>query len=136
MHVLRKALGDDALQTEGHEVRLNTGIVASDVDKFRDARARGDLAAAIDVYGGPFMDGFFLDGAPHFEQWQQSARLELGAELEDVLQHCAEVAESEGDWRAGVACWRRLSADTPERAEFALRLMRALDATGDRGGAI
>jgi len=136
VHVLRKALGDDALHTEGLEIRLNAAVVESDVDAFRAARANGDLAKAADVYGGPFMDGFFLDDAPQFGQWQEMERARIVAELEEVLHGLAERAEQAGDWREAVSCWRRLAAEAPQRAEVMLRLMRALDAAGDRADAI
>ena len=136
VHILRKALGDDALQTEGGEIRLNPVCVGSDVAKFREARARGDLRAAIEAYGGPFLDGFFLDDAPQFEQWQASERGKLRSELEEVLHEQAESAEQAGDWREAVSFWRRLVGIAGERASVTLRLMRALDATGDRAGAI
>ena len=83
VHVLRKALGDDALETAGGEIRLNAARVSSDVEEFRAARAEGNLRAAIDVYGGPFQDGFFLDAAPQFELWQEreGSRLTFAASL-------------------------------------------------------
>ena len=136
VHVLRKALGDDALQTEGGEIRLDGQRVTSDVAKFREARSCGDLSAAIEGYGGPFLDGFFLDDAPLFEQWQSGERAKLESELEEVLHARAAQAEGAGDWRTAVACWRRLAERGGERAAIVLRLMRALDGVGDRAAAI
>jgi TolB-like protein/DNA-binding SARP family transcriptional activator/Flp pilus assembly protein TadD len=136
VHVLRKALGDDALETVGGEIRLNSARVRSDVEVFRTARSAGDLRAAIEAYGGPFLDGFFLDDSQQFEQWQASERGALALELDEVLHARAEADEQAGDWREAVQCWRRLSAVAGDRASITLRLMRALDATGDRAGAI
>ena len=136
VHALRKALGETALDTDGGEIRLNTQVVTSDVQKFREARTRGDLAAAIEAYGGPFLDGFFLDGSNEFEQWQSSERAKLATEMEEALQQHAEDAERVGNWRQAVACWRRLADVAGDRAFVTLRLMRALDATGDRAAAI
>lgn len=136
VHAIRKALGDDALQTEGGEVRLSLAKVTSDVQAFRAARAAGDLQAAIDAWGGSFLDGFFLDGAPQFEQWQESERATLALELDEALHARADAAEQAGDWRSAVVCWRRLADLSGDRASITLRLMRALDALGDRAGAI
>src|SRR5688572_5724584 len=52
VHVIRKALGDDVLLTEGSDVRLDIARLCSDVAAFRQARNRGDLRQAIDAYGG------------------------------------------------------------------------------------
>ncbi|HYC52556.1 MAG TPA: tetratricopeptide repeat protein [Gemmatimonadaceae bacterium] len=136
VHAIRKALGDDVLHTDGGEIRLDPTQLTSDVAAFREARAARQLRAAIDAWGGPFLEGFFLDGAPQFDQWQTIERETLARELNEVLHDCAEVAERDQDWRAAVACWRRLAELSGDRPSITLRLMRALDAHGDRPAAI
>jgi serine/threonine-protein kinase len=136
VHVLRKALGENVLLSEGGDLRLDTNALSGDVQRFRQAIARGDLLTATELYRGPFLDGFFLDGAPEFETWQESERARLGAEFMTVLETLADRAEQGGDWPGAVRWWRLLAAQVPDRARVALRLMRALEANGDPGAAL
>jgi serine/threonine-protein kinase len=136
VHVLRKALGEQALRSAGGDLSLDPGIVPSDVARFRAAIAAGDFRAATELYGGPFLDGFFLDDSPEFDRWQEAERARLAGELEAALAARAEAAERAGDWREAVQCWRLMSEHAPEHAGVTLRLMRALAATGDRGAAL
>lgn len=66
-YVLREALAETALLSEGDFLRLNTDIVQVDVVEFETAVGRGDHAAAVALYRGPLLDGYFLSEAPEFE---------------------------------------------------------------------
>lgn len=136
VHVLRKALGEDVLHTEGDDLRLDTRALPSDVKRFREAVARGDATGAMSAYGGRFLDGFFLDGAPEFEHWQEAERGRLEGEFVTAVEELADRAEQEGDWARALTWWQSLSTRAPDRARVTVRLMRALEATGDRGGAL
>lgn len=136
VHVIRKELGEDTLHTEGGDIRLDPAELGCDVIRFREACGCGDLDDAIAAYGGAFLDGFFLEGAEEFEHWQEVERARLAAEYEAALEARAAGAESRGEWRAAADCWRRLVAAKPESSAPVLRLMRALEAAGDRTGAL
>ena len=136
VHVLRKALGDDVLRTEGDDLRLDTTLLPSDVVRFRLALAHGHLANAIERYSGRLLDGFFIDGAPEFEHWQEVERAKLESELMSALEQLAEREEKSGNWSGAVQHWSALSARAPDSVRVAVRLMLALEATGDRGGAL
>src|SRR5215212_5645797 len=41
-------------------LRLDSGVVSTDVADFSRRLAAGDLAGAVAAYRGPFLDGFFL----------------------------------------------------------------------------
>src|SRR5688572_31069411 len=64
LYELRKALGEDAVQSRGDDVALPAERVRTDVEAFDQALAEGDLARAVEAYTGPFLDGFFLSDAP------------------------------------------------------------------------
>ena len=55
-------------------LRLNPDRVWSDVREFETARQAGDLERAVELYGGPFLDGFFLTDAQEFERWVENER--------------------------------------------------------------
>ncbi len=135
-HIIRKALGDNVLRSEGANLRLDHAVLASDLGDFRASLARGDVATAVDIYGGPFLDGFFLDGAPEFERWQGTERLNLEAEYTSAVERLAEVAENGGRWKEAAKWWQMLWNRSPENEATTLRLMQALERSGDRGGAL
>ena len=136
VHILRKALGDDVLRSEGNDLRLDTSLLASDIVRFRQAIARGDLTSATAAYGGRFLDGFFLDGTADFELWQEAERGRLESEYMAAMEKLADIAEEAGDWAAALHQWQAVFARTPDRARVTVGLMRALEATGDRAGAL
>ena len=136
VHIIRKALGDNVLRSEGADLRLDRAILGSDLADFRASLARGDVAAAVDGYAGPFLDGFFLDGAPEFDRWQDAERSQLEAAFTSAVERLAEGAEKEGVWKEAVKWWQLLWNRSPENEATTLRLMQAFERSGDRGGAL
>ena len=53
----------------GVGLSLNPVALTSDVREFDLARASGNLERAVQLYAGPFLDGFHLRGLPEFERW-------------------------------------------------------------------
>src|SRR5439155_16524085 len=74
---LRRDLQQHELLLGTAELRLNPAVITSDVGAFEDALKRGDLAGAIELYTGPFLDGFYLRGADEFERWMAAERARL-----------------------------------------------------------
>lgn len=136
VYVIRRALGEGVLLSEGDDLVLDPERVRSDVEAFRAAVAREDLEAAAGLYAGPLMDGFHVSGAPEFERWLQVRRTALAAEHAGVLERLAGRAGREGRPAEAVRWRRRLAAADPLNARHALGLMEALAAAGDRAGAI
>jgi DNA-binding SARP family transcriptional activator len=63
LYAQRRQVGDDALFLGRKTLRLNPAVISSDVSACDQALAAGDLEAAVALYGGPFLDGFFLKDA-------------------------------------------------------------------------
>lgn len=135
VHVLRKTLGDGAIRSEGDDLRLDTTVVDCDLVRFRAAIASSDLQAAIASYHGPFLDGFFLDSS-EFESWQAAERAQLEHEYVSAIEQLAEQAERDGDIEAALQWWQTLATRSPDSVRFTMRLMRVLEATGDRAAAL
>ncbi|HYZ89747.1 MAG TPA: BTAD domain-containing putative transcriptional regulator, partial [Myxococcales bacterium] len=133
---LRKALGEDALRSSGDELLLNTDIIGADVLEFESALERSDHAAAAALYQGPLLEGFFLSEAPEFERWLDRERERLAAAYAKALETLAQTAERDRDLTSAVQWWKARAAHDPYDSRVALRLMQALDASGNRGGAI
>lgn len=136
VHVLRRTLGADALLSTGEELQLNPGVVSCDVTAFEDAVTAGELERAAALYGGPFLDGFFLSDAPEFERWVERERERVAAAFAGVLESLAEKAGAQKDWRRAAECWKRRVAHDPYDSRVVARLMLALEASGNRGAAI
>ncbi|MEW5931935.1 MAG: BTAD domain-containing putative transcriptional regulator, partial [Gemmatimonadota bacterium] len=133
---LRKELGERAFVSTGDELALDPAVVGSDVAEFEAALRAGDDAGAVELYRGPFLDGFYVDDAPAFEQWMHAERDRLALEYAAALERLAERAEAAGDADEAARWWRQAAAHDPCGSRAALRLMRALDAAGDRAAAI
>lgn len=136
VHVLRKALGEDTLLTLSDDVRVNAAKLPSDVAEFEHALRDGDYRRAVERYGGPFMDGFYLRGARGFEEWQAAERERLARELAGALEALARAAEARGDLGDAVNWWQRLAAADPLDSRVLLHLMPALEAIGAREAAL
>jgi TolB-like protein/DNA-binding SARP family transcriptional activator len=135
-YVLRTTLGEGALLSEGDDLRLNADAVRADAAEFEAALAQADYARAVALYKSPFLDGFFLSDAPEFEQWAAGERERLAAGYAKALEALAERAEAERDPSKAVEWWKVRAAQDPYDSRVALRLMQALEASGNRAGAL
>jgi DNA-binding SARP family transcriptional activator/TolB-like protein/Tfp pilus assembly protein PilF len=136
VHALRRALGDAAIISTHDELQLDPKVVACDVVAYEEALAAGELERAIGLYAGPFLDGFHLPGASEFEHWADGERERLRRSYARSLENLAEADEVHGEWGSAVERWRSLASEEPYNARVTLRLMRAVDAAGDRAGAL
>ena len=136
VYALRRALGDDHLVDGTSVLRLNASLMGSDVRRFNDAIARGDLVGAVAEYGGPFLDGFHVPDAIEFEHWGEEERQRLQREYARALEKLAEDAGRHADHAAEAEWWRRRAAIDPLDTRVGARLMEALHASGDLAAAL
>jgi DNA-binding SARP family transcriptional activator/TolB-like protein len=136
LYVVRKELGEAVVHTPGDDLRLDPSALPSDLDDFVSALDRGDLETAVEVYGGPFLDGFYVDDASEFENWADGERAELARAYGAALRALARSSEEAGDAPRAAEWWRRLAAHDHFDASVALGLMGALEAAGKRAEAI
>src|SRR5687768_14794718 len=69
LYSLRRDLGAEELFLGSTDLRLNPSVLTTDLAEFTAALEAGDFARAVGAYGGPFLDGFYLNDAPEFEHW-------------------------------------------------------------------
>ena len=136
VHTLRRSLGSDALVSAGDDLQFNPNAGTCDVIEFEAAHAAGDLARAAACYGGPFLDGFFLDKAPEFERWAARERDRLAVAQAEVLDRLGEAARQAGRLEEAVRWGRARTAHDPLDSRAALRLMEALEAAGNPAAAV
>jgi TolB-like protein len=136
VYALRRDLQASSLFLGVAEIRLNGELMGSDATEFSAARRARDLDRAVALYGGPFLDGFFLNGAPEFERWVDNERAGFARDYAEALETLAVEAAARGDLRHAAECWRRLADHDPLSSRVAVHLMSALAASGSRADAI
>lgn len=136
LYALRRDLQVGDLFLGSAELRLNARLMGSDVAEFVASRRAGQLDRAVTLYGGPFLDGFFLNGAPEFERWVDNERAGLARDYAEALETLAAEAVVRGDLRQAAEWWRRLADHDPLSSRVTVHLMSALAAAGSRADAI
>ena len=136
VHVLRAALGEGAIASTGDGLLLIPRLVRCDLHDLRAAIADGEHARVVKLYTGTLLDGFHLDDSTEFAYWLDERRTELAHAYAGALLAVASSQEKSGDVHGMVGTCRRLVSFDPHSAVYARTLMLALDAAGDRAGAI
>lgn len=137
LHHLRASLGAEAIPGHGDEaVQLDRIRVRSDVDRFEEAMDAGRHGDALEAYGGEFLAGFFVSDAPGFERWVDGERMRLRHRAAVAAAALTDAAERGGDRTAAVGWARRGVMLSPLDEPAHRRLIRLLDASGDRAGAL
>jgi DNA-binding SARP family transcriptional activator len=131
VHLIRRAMGEDVLLGTTDALRLNPDRVDCDLHRFEAAVEEGDMKAAVDLYRGPFLDGFFLADTAEFEAWVDQERDRCSRAYIGALESLAGERESAGDFAAAAVWWRRVRDVDPLASQTVLRLMRALEAAGE-----
>lgn len=135
VYAIRTSLGADVFAA-GNPLRLNDSVVRSDCAVFSKALAGGDLEGAVELYHGRFLDGFYLNDAPEFEQWMDAERRALERSYTEALERLAATAEESND-HITAARWRhKLVEAEPVSSKHATGLIRALMNAGDHTAAL
>jgi len=132
----RRYFADSQLFDGKKTVRLNNKLITSDVSAFEHALSDHDLDAAVDIHGGPFLDGFFVSDSSEFEKWATDQRERFTSLLSNALDDDARQAESASD--LDLAIKRRRQSVMLDRLDAmrAIKLADALSRAGDAGGAL
>jgi DNA-binding SARP family transcriptional activator/predicted Zn-dependent protease len=137
LHQLRRGLGDAVLDTGRDTIALSPAAISCDVIDFERCLAEGDRSGAMEVYRGPLLHGFFIDGASsELESWIERERTAFASK---AFLACSELADEAVQSRNGIAAaqWARRAASLAPENEIAVRrLIEILDTFGDRAGAL
>jgi len=118
IRVVRRAVGEGAIETRGDQVLLARDCFRLDLDTFDRAAERNAWSEVAPLIGGEFLEGFHVPDAPAFEDWLSAERRFWMSKSVDALRQHGESLLSSG--RVGIA------------AEVANRILR-LDATANAG---
>jgi DNA-binding SARP family transcriptional activator len=136
-HVVRRALGEGALVSRGaDELGVDRSLVWCDAAEFEAHLDAGRSEAALSLYAGPLLDGFFLSGAPQFEEWLEDSRAHLRARASRAAWTLAAVAERDRDIAAAKHWAHRARGFDPDDETALGSLLLLLLRVGDRSGAM
>ena len=119
------------------QLALNpAAVVDLDARQFERHLAAGEFAAAVALYRGDFLAGFYLDGSPAFEQWALLERERLRTLAIAAYQQLVDQAATAGQLDAATAYAQRLLQLDPWHEPTHRQLMRLLAQTGQRSAAL
>jgi len=137
LHILRRALGDDAILSRGdEEVAVDFQLVWCDTAAFEASVKANRLEEALGLYRGDLLAGFFIDEAPELDRWLHSERMRLRASAARAALTLSDQYDAGGNVAAATA-WARRSLELTDTDERALRKLVELQCrAGDRAGAL
>lgn len=132
LSTLRSWLGEDSLETSADHVRLQPGVVTTDIDQFEEHLAAGRLEDAIALIGGLFLEGLGVAGASDFQDWLEAERkLWRERSVQALVRQASQLLAAGQHQQAGDLARIALALDP--LGELALQaLLRALSLSGNR----
>ena len=137
VYMLRRSLGATVLVSRGgEEIGLRGDGFWCDAAAFEAALDEGQVEEALAFYRGDLLDGFFLSGAPKFEQWLEGERARLRRRAAEAAWKRAEVEERQGEAVQAAQLARWAAGLTPGDEGALRRLVSLLSRLGERAGAV
>lgn len=133
---IRSDLGEEVLVSVGDDLWLNERAVGCDVFRFEEALEAGAYEKAVQLYDGPFLDGFEGPGSTLFERHVEGERARLRRAYGSALEALGAEAEAAEDFEAAARWWRKRANEDPYNSKVAHRLMQALAKAGNPAGAV
>ena len=115
------------LDTELFEARVKVSPLPDTVES---------LQAAVALYRGDLMEGFYVRDAPDFEQWMLGQRAYYREAIVQGLHKLANYADHQGDLPQAITYTRRLLALEPWQEDAHRQLMVRLARSGQRAAAL
>ena len=136
LSLLRGYAGEESVPSDGTQVSLASGGVQLDTDQLEAFLAARDLAAAVALIKGEFLEGFSIKGASQFDDWMTAEREHWRRRSVETLLWRADELLAGGNVAAALELGER-ALELDRESEGALRaLMRSLALAGDRAGAL
>ena len=138
LRFLRRELGDDVLNGRSEEeIGFEPHSFECDAVTFEHACDAGRLSAAMQLYRGDFLDGFYVaGGSAELERWIEGERIRLRQLAARTAAELSQHAEREGNLAQAVEAARQTVALDHDDEKALARLIALLDRSGDRAGAL
>jgi predicted ATPase/DNA-binding SARP family transcriptional activator len=136
IHRLRRKLEPYLLVTRQSLALARHAPIHVDSGRFEGHMAAGHLVEAVSLYGGDFLDSFYLDSSPAFEQWILLERERLSNLAIFAYQQLVIQASASGQIESAIAHAERLLRLDPLHEPTHRQLMRLLARVGRRAAAL
>jgi DNA-binding SARP family transcriptional activator/TolB-like protein len=138
LYQLRLTLGDDVFLVRGDDdVMVNPAVLWCDVAALREAVAAARYEEAAGLYRGELLEGFHIANVGEgYESWLARERAEALSLALRALDARVVQYQQAGDDAAAAQCAVRATALAPFDELWLRRAASALDAVGDRSGAV
>jgi DNA-binding SARP family transcriptional activator/pimeloyl-ACP methyl ester carboxylesterase len=136
LHRLHVMLGREIVAADRNSLRMSSELrIEVDAHAFAIACDRGEFDSAMQLYGGDFLDGFSIRGAPTFDEWTYFRREALRSRLAQVLERSFDAKMQAKDFHSAIICGTRLLALDPISENAHRNLIRAHMQAGNRPAA-
>lgn len=137
LYGLRQSLGPGVVAGKGAEiVGVDPERLRCDAAAFSAAVEEGRDEEALELYRGPFLEGFHLSGAPEFERWAQGKRRRLRTQATAAAWRLAEADGRAGDRAAARARAERALELAPYDGEGIRRYLALMRESGQPAAAV
>ena len=138
LYQLRLTLGDDVFLVRGDDdVMVNPAALWCDAAALRESVAAARYDEAIGLYRGELLEGFHITNVGEgYESWLSRERAEALSLALRALDARVTLYQQAGDAAAAAQCAVRATAIAPFDESWLRRAATALDAVGDRSGAV
>ncbi|MEM7130880.1 MAG: BTAD domain-containing putative transcriptional regulator [Chloroflexota bacterium] len=116
---------------------LDRGLIPTPVQEHTDPPTDFErMRAAVANYRGHFLEGFYIQDAPEFEQWVLMERTQIQEHLLQVFQALAQHDAAQGDLPRAIAHCQQILSIEPWREESHRQLMGYFAQNGQRSAAL
>ena len=136
LYALRKELDDELVEVAGDRIRLLPGTISVDVKEVEAAGQAERWEDVVELYGGPFLDQFYLPEAPGFEEWQTRTRAWVGGLARKAFAKVIASRSVAGDVTGALELAWRWTRLEPLEDEAQHALIALLAMSGDRSAAL
>jgi DNA-binding SARP family transcriptional activator/TolB-like protein len=138
LRFLRRELGVGVLNGYRREaVGFEPAGVWCDAVAFTQACDADQFSEALELYGGDFLEGFFVSGAsPELDRWVESRRMQLRTRAHDAARALANQRAAADDPLTAARWAQRALSFVPDDEDTLRLAVRQLDRAGDRAGAL
>ena len=131
IHNLRQRIPNGVISSRS-AVGLNHDISYwVDIEQFKQCEGK-----AFDLYSGPFMAGFFIDGAPRFESWMLLERQQLNLLTQGAMRAESNRLLAENQIESALRLTTKLATLEPLDEDVQQQLLRLLVMAGQSAAAI
>lgn len=137
VHFIKQAAGSEVVVSRGaDELGLAVGAVDMDAARVDELCAAGRHAEAVALYGGDFLEGFFVRGAPAFERWVEGERARLRRRAAESAWAATEQRVAAGDAAGARQMGERALTLSANDETSVRRFITLLANSGDRAAAL